>query len=200
MLVTGRDVGVAHRQRRPSGLHSAETLTPASELTQQVDVDLDVEHLLHAPHVGVPPRLVRVDERAAARNAGAGVDDTCRRAPRSGGTRPRPAAECSCAAEMGRAMSLTTGIVGMAGAPPQDSDTARMKAQPPRSPQKPFEMVGIPRRADPEARCRRRFPPCRERPFCAAALVGSRCAALLRRPDPPPSPCRQHSRRCGWPG
>ena len=42
---------------------------------QHVQVDLDVVDLLHAADVGVAPRLVRVDEGAAARETGARIDD-----------------------------------------------------------------------------------------------------------------------------
>ena len=42
---------------------------------QQVEVDLDVEHPLHAPHVRVAERLVGVDERARPLDARTRVDD-----------------------------------------------------------------------------------------------------------------------------
>ena len=44
-------------------------------LLEQVEVDLDVVDLLHAADVRVPPRLVRVDERAGHAEARCGVDD-----------------------------------------------------------------------------------------------------------------------------
>ena len=47
----------------------------ASAAREQVEVDLDLVHLLHAPDVRVPPRLVRVDEGTAAREARGRVDD-----------------------------------------------------------------------------------------------------------------------------
>src|SRR5262249_49267931 len=42
---------------------------------QHVEIDLHVVHLLHASDVGVPPCLIRVDERARATQARARVDD-----------------------------------------------------------------------------------------------------------------------------
>ena len=57
------------------GEHRAEPLTPSLRRLQQVEVDLDREHLLHAPHVRVTPRLVRVDERARPLETRSGMDD-----------------------------------------------------------------------------------------------------------------------------
>ena len=74
-LVAGRDLDLAHRQRRAGGADPAEAVPPGLRRLQQVEVDLDVVDLLHAADVRVPPRLVRVDERARALDAGSGVDD-----------------------------------------------------------------------------------------------------------------------------
>ena len=62
VLVARRDLRLAPRQRRPPSLDRSETLASRLELAQQVEIDLDVEDLLHAAHVRVPPRLVCVDE------------------------------------------------------------------------------------------------------------------------------------------
>src|SRR6188472_2176051 len=75
MLVTGRDLRVAHGQRASPRLHRAEPVATTLELTEHVHVDLDVEHLVEAPHEGVAPRLVGVNEGAPAGNAGARIDD-----------------------------------------------------------------------------------------------------------------------------
>jgi len=42
--------------------------------TQQLEVDLDVEDLLHAADVGVPELFVRVEEGTATLGASCGVD------------------------------------------------------------------------------------------------------------------------------
>ena len=69
------DLGLAHRQRLPHRADRAEARLPALGRAQHVEVDLDVVDLLHAADVRVAPRLVGVDERAALREARAGVDD-----------------------------------------------------------------------------------------------------------------------------
>jgi uncharacterized protein DUF4349 len=74
-LVGRLDLGLAHRQRLPDGTDRAEAGLPALGGAEHVEVDLDVVDLLHAADVRVAPRLVRVDERAAAREARAGVHD-----------------------------------------------------------------------------------------------------------------------------
>src|SRR5581483_1597488 len=53
----------------------AETRLADLRRAQHVHVDLDVVHLLHAADVRVAPRVVRVDERAAAGETRSGVDD-----------------------------------------------------------------------------------------------------------------------------
>src|SRR5438067_6675194 len=58
------DLDAAHRQRLALRADRAEAAAPALGLTQQVDVDLDLVDLLHAPDVRVPELLVRVDEGA----------------------------------------------------------------------------------------------------------------------------------------
>ena len=74
-LVAPLDLGAAHRQRLALRPHRAEAAAPRSAVAQQVEVDLDVEDLLHAADVGVPELLERVEERARALDAGAGIDD-----------------------------------------------------------------------------------------------------------------------------
>ncbi len=75
MLVRRRHFRAAHGERRPPRLDRAEALTRLLELAQRVEVDLDVEHALHAPDVRVTPGLVGVHEGARATDAGAGVDN-----------------------------------------------------------------------------------------------------------------------------
>ena len=65
---------------------------PALRRAQHVDVDLRLEHLLHAAHERVPVLLVRVDERARALRGTPTGRRPSRSAPRSAGTRPRPGA------------------------------------------------------------------------------------------------------------
>ena len=69
------DLHLAHRQRRAPRADGAEAAAARLGLLEQVEVDLDVVHLLHAPDVRVPPRLVGVDERTRHPEARAGVDD-----------------------------------------------------------------------------------------------------------------------------
>ena len=72
----GRDhLDIAHRERRPPGAHCAEATALGLGGLEQRQVDLDVEHLLHAPHVRPSPGLVRIDERARHAQAGPGIDD-----------------------------------------------------------------------------------------------------------------------------
>ncbi len=75
LLVARLHLGMAHRQRRPAGDDGAEAVAAATGRAQQIQVDLDVEHPLHAAHVRVAERLVGVDERAGALDAGTGIDD-----------------------------------------------------------------------------------------------------------------------------
>ncbi len=75
MVVAGRDLGLAHRERLADSLHRTEAALALLRLVQGVEVDLDVVNLLHAADVRVPPLLVRVEERAGARDAGGRVDD-----------------------------------------------------------------------------------------------------------------------------
>src|SRR6266542_4563233 len=58
--------------RRPDGTEAV--AAAAFRLAQQIEVDLDLVDLLHAPHVGVPELLVGVDERAGAVHAGGRID------------------------------------------------------------------------------------------------------------------------------
>jgi len=66
---------MTHRQRGPPGPHAPEPVTAALGLLQKLEVDLHLEDLLHAAHVGVPPRLVGVDERTGTLDACTRVDD-----------------------------------------------------------------------------------------------------------------------------
>jgi hypothetical protein len=64
MWVAGGDLDPAHGQWRATGFDRAEAVAALLGLLQQPQVDLDIEDLLHAPHVDVPPRLVCVYEGA----------------------------------------------------------------------------------------------------------------------------------------
>ena len=74
-LVAGLDLDLAHRQRRVHRLDRAEAAAPRLGLAQEVEVDLDLEDVLHAADVGVAELLVGVEERAAALDARRRVDD-----------------------------------------------------------------------------------------------------------------------------
>ena len=53
-----------------------EAVTAAAlRFAEEVEVDLDLVDLLHAPHVGVPELFVRIDERAGALHTGGRIDD-----------------------------------------------------------------------------------------------------------------------------
>src|SRR5581483_5872895 len=69
------DLDAAHRQRLALRPDRAEAAAAPLGLAQEVDVDLDVVHLLHAADVRVSELLVRVDERTRTVDAGGGVDD-----------------------------------------------------------------------------------------------------------------------------
>ena len=69
------DLDLAHGQRSAACAHGAEAATPGLGLFEQLEIDLDVVDLLHAPDVRVAPRLVRVDERAGHPEARSRVDD-----------------------------------------------------------------------------------------------------------------------------
>src|SRR5919206_1689378 len=73
-VVAALDLGPTDRQRLPCRLHGAE-LTRRLGGAEQVDVDLDIEDLLHAADVVVAELLVRVEEGAPALDAGGRVDD-----------------------------------------------------------------------------------------------------------------------------
>src|SRR6478672_2266620 len=60
-VVAALDLDAAHRQRLVRRLDGAELATRLRG-PQEVEVDLDVEDLLHATHVGVAELLVRVEE------------------------------------------------------------------------------------------------------------------------------------------
>jgi len=74
-LVAGLDRHLAHRERRPRRPDGPEAAAPGLRLFQEVDVDLDVEDLHQAAHIGVPEFLVRIGERTAALEARAREDD-----------------------------------------------------------------------------------------------------------------------------
>src|SRR5438445_5640721 len=69
------DLDAAHRERLPHCSHRAEPAAPDFGRAQQLQVDLDLVHLLHAPDVGVPELLVGVDERTRPLETGGGIDD-----------------------------------------------------------------------------------------------------------------------------
>ncbi len=69
------DLNLAHRQRGAPCTHGAEAAAARLGLLEEVEIDLDVVDLLHAPDVRVPPRLVGVDERTRHPQARTGVDD-----------------------------------------------------------------------------------------------------------------------------
>ena len=58
--------------RRP---HRTEPTSRSLGRGEQVDVDLDIEDVLHAADVPVPELLDRVEERARFLDAGGGIDD-----------------------------------------------------------------------------------------------------------------------------
>src|SRR6185503_14014188 len=74
-LVARRHLDLAHRQRRARRADAAEAFAPSLGGAEQVEIDLDGVDLLHAADVRVPPRLVRVDERARALDARPRVHD-----------------------------------------------------------------------------------------------------------------------------
>src|ERR671928_2019056 len=73
-VVAALDFGPTDRQWLPCRLHGAE-LTRRLGGAEQVDVDLDIEDLLHAADVVVPELLVRIEEGAPALDARGRVDD-----------------------------------------------------------------------------------------------------------------------------
>src|SRR5205823_8944160 len=73
-VVAALHVGAAERQRPAGRLHGAELAGPFGGL-EQVDVDLDVEDLLHTTDVVVAELLVRVEEGATSLDACRRVDD-----------------------------------------------------------------------------------------------------------------------------
>ena len=75
MLEARVDLGVAHRQRPPRRPHRPEAVAPPLRCVKHVDVDLRLEHLLHAAHEGVAVLLVGVGERAGAVEARRGIHD-----------------------------------------------------------------------------------------------------------------------------
>src|SRR6266542_4320909 len=74
-LVARLHLDVAHRQRGRGRAHGTEAAAPGLGLLEQVEIDLDVEDLLHAADVRVAELLVRIEERAAPLEARAREDD-----------------------------------------------------------------------------------------------------------------------------
>ena len=115
--VAAVDRAPAHRQRL---LQRADRAEPARllRLLQQVEVDLDGVDLLHAADVGVPERLVGVEERDSSARRRRPDRRPSRSGRRSGRTRPRPAAAAAarwrssacrkCASGLSRAATLTS--------------------------------------------------------------------------------------------
>src|SRR5262249_47770079 len=69
------DLRAAHRERPSRRPDSPEALAAPLRRAQHLDIDLGLEHLLHAAHEAVAVLLVRVDERARAVETRRGVDD-----------------------------------------------------------------------------------------------------------------------------
>src|SRR5690242_796207 len=74
-LVTRLDLDLAERQGWVRHAHRAEAGARRLRLDQEIEVDLDVEDLLHAANVRVAELLVCVEERATPLGAGGRVDD-----------------------------------------------------------------------------------------------------------------------------
>jgi len=75
VVVAALDLDVAHRQRRCGCPDRPEALAPRFRLAQEVEVDVDCEDVLHAADVRMPELLVRVEEGAAALDAGGWIHD-----------------------------------------------------------------------------------------------------------------------------
>jgi hypothetical protein len=73
--VRALDLRVTHRERIAIGLDSTEARRPGFGFFEELEVDLDPEHLLHAADVRPADFLEGVEERARAGDAGARVDD-----------------------------------------------------------------------------------------------------------------------------
>jgi hypothetical protein len=73
--VTRIDLYAAHRQRPATRAHRAEPTSLLLRRLQEVQVDLDPVHLLHAADERVPVIFVRVQERAIALDASARIDN-----------------------------------------------------------------------------------------------------------------------------
>jgi hypothetical protein len=73
--VRALDLGATHRERVAIGLNSTEARFPGFGFLEELEVDLDREHLLHAADVRPADFLERVEERAGAGDAGARIDD-----------------------------------------------------------------------------------------------------------------------------
>src|SRR5436190_1935672 len=74
-LVARLDLDTAAGQRLTRRLDRTKTAARRLGRAEQVEVDVDIEHLLHAPDVRVPELLERVEERTALLETCAGVDD-----------------------------------------------------------------------------------------------------------------------------
>jgi hypothetical protein len=73
--VRALDLRAAHRQRFAIGPNSTEARGSGFGFAEQIEVDLDPEHLLHAADVRSSRLLERIEERAGPLDAGTGVDD-----------------------------------------------------------------------------------------------------------------------------
>ena len=131
VLVAGADLGAAHRQRGTTRADGAEPIATSLRGLEQVEVDLDVEDLLQAPHVRVAPRLVRVDERAGPLDARTWVDDLVAEhvAAAALDLVLRPQRQLR-ADETGGGDVAHSGIVAGAERPPQDLTWRRDEASP----------------------------------------------------------------------
>src|SRR5207247_1920148 len=74
-LVARLHLDLAERQRRRGHPHRPEAAAPRLGLAPEVEVDLDLVHVLPAADVRVAELLVRVEERAAFVHATGRVDD-----------------------------------------------------------------------------------------------------------------------------
>ena len=98
VLVARLDLAAAHREWVAPGFHGAEAGTFRLGRLEQVEVDVNREHALHAADVRVAELLVRVEERTRSAPRRHPGRRPCRSGPRTGGTRSRlvDEAQLSC--------------------------------------------------------------------------------------------------------
>src|SRR5205085_5503246 len=115
---------------------------------QQVEVDLDVEDLLHATDVGVAELLVRVEEGAVPLDTGGGIDDLVAVDPAA------PALDLVLRMQRqlarpgdGVALGLHVGILGELGHPPQDLTSTPERARAPSGPRTPYRYAAAANRS-----------------------------------------------------